>query len=313
MSQRSVPDSQISEQMTITGELHFRGFLRLDGTVEGSLRGDHLELGASGRLIGEADLRQLDCHGTINGRVTADRAHLYRTARVAGRIGAVELSMAAGAVLDVLIGVGAVADAPQPEQSAAADANPVEPVTEHPTAEREDGGDDDDVIDSLVGAIQGGSRLVVAVADNLDDRARFCRQARSRLADYYRVIVVDTPGGSVSDILLGIGRQLAIELPDQSNSATIWRGIRQGLDSEQGGQPCLLLIENGETMFPATLEGVLRLFAEQAGGPATPLILTGTADLKKLQDFDPAAVSLWEPDCLFELSSGDGRNLRDVS
>ncbi len=303
MTQRSVPDSHISEQMTITGEIHFSGFLRLDGTVDGSLRGDHLELGATGRFTGEADLQQLDCHGTIDGRVNADRVHLYRTARVAGSLGAVELSMAAGAVLDVQVGVGAAAVPPQPEQPAATDAEPAESIKTGKTAERADGSDHDDVIDSLVGAVQGGNRLVVAVSDNPDDRARFCRLARSRLADFYRVIAVDSPGGSVSDILLGIGRQLAIELPDQSSSAMIWRGIRQGLDSEQAGQPCLLLIENGETMFPATLEGVLRLFADQAGGPTPPLILTGTADLKKLQDLDPAATSLWEPDCLFELPS----------
>jgi cytoskeletal protein CcmA (bactofilin family) len=293
--------------MTITGEIHFRGFLRLDGTVEGALRGDQLELGATGRFTGEADLQQLNCHGTINGRVTANRVHLYQTARVAGSVAAEELSMAAGAVLDVLIGVGgtaALADSAHTEQlPATAPAAPVEQVTDGNTTEPADGNAPDDVIDSLVGAIQGGSRLVVAVSDNLDERAGFCRLARSRLGDFYRVIVIDSPGGSVRDILLGIGRQLAVELPDQSSSTTIWHGIQQGLDSGRDGQPCLLLIENGETMFPATLEGILRLFAETTDGPAPPLILTGTSDLKKLQDLDSAAASFWEPDCLFELPS----------
>ncbi len=309
MTQRRVPDSHISEEMTITGEIHFRGLLRLDGSVEGSLRGDQLELGATGRFTGEADLQQLNCHGMINGRVNAKRVHLYQTARVAGSLAAEELSMAAGAVLDVLIGVGGAALQPAPladsantEQQRATGSVRVEPITDGNTPEPADGNAPDDVIDSLVGAVQGGSRLVVAVSDDLDERAGFCRLARSRLGDFYRVIVIDSPGGSVRDILLGIGRQLAIELPDQSSSTTIWHGLQQGLDSGREGKPCLLLIENGETMFPATLEGVLRLFAETTDG-APPLILTGTTDLKKLQDLDSTAAGFWEPDCLFELPS----------
>lgn len=308
MTQRRAPDSHISEEMTITGEIHFRGLLRLDGSVEGSLRGDQLELGATGRFTGEADLQQLHCHGTINGRINAHRVHLYQTARVAGSVAAEELSMAAGAVLDVLIGVGgaaiqptAPADSADAEKSPMVRPAPVEPIPGGNTPEPADGNAADDVIDSLVGAIQGGSRLVVAVSDDLDGRAGFCRLARSRLGDFYRVIVIDSPGGSVRDILLGIGRQLSLELPDQSSSTTIWHGIQQGLGSGRDDQPYLLLIENGETMFPATLEGILRLFAETTGGPAPPLILTGTTDLKKLQDLDSTAVSFWEPDCLFEL------------
>jgi cytoskeletal protein CcmA (bactofilin family) len=316
VTKRRASDSYISEQMKITGEIRFRGVLRIDGVVEGAVRGDLVELGPSAYFVGELDLQRLECHGRINGQIKANHLHLYSTGRISGSVAAVELSMEAGAELDGPIGVVgsespvSVAVPAASGRHGAADAGPIaaarpagSPDAEGTgdSADAGDGADHGNVIESLVGAMQGGSRLVVVVSDNQDGRASFCNRARTRLADFYQVIAIDSPTGSVRDILFGLAQRLSIDLLDQSTSTALWEAIRCRLDGGLDGKQCLLFIENGETMFPATLEGLLRLLAETATGSAPPLILTGTTDLKKMQDVDPSGPSIWEPDCLFEL------------
>ncbi|MBE0583349.1 MAG: polymer-forming cytoskeletal protein, partial [Desulfofustis sp.] len=245
MTKRRAADSYVPEQMKITGEIRFRGVLRIDGVVEGAVRGDHVELGPSALLVGEVDLQRLDCHGSINGQIKANHVHLYSSGRIAGSVAALELSMEAGAELDGPIGVvGAetpvfVAGSALSGRRGVAGAEPVEAARPAVSPDAEDAGGGvcyDDIIESLVDAMQGGSRLVVVVSDNQDGRASFCSRARARLSDFYRVIGIDAPGGSVRDILLGLAQRLSIDLHNLSSSAAIWETIRNSLETGLNGK-----------------------------------------------------------------------------
>jgi cytoskeletal protein CcmA (bactofilin family) len=85
--------------MVITGDVTFQGHLVVEGSIDGSLTGDHATLGSGGQLKGSVDVEKLECHGTLHGQITSSHLTLSSKAHVQGTITANELEMASGATL----------------------------------------------------------------------------------------------------------------------------------------------------------------------------------------------------------------------
>lgn len=92
--------SILAKDMRVTGELKFKGKARLDGTVEGNIKGEHLVLSESGRVHGDLDLVSLICHGTVEGNIKAQQVTIHRTASVHGSLVATSLTVEPGARLN---------------------------------------------------------------------------------------------------------------------------------------------------------------------------------------------------------------------
>lgn len=89
----------ISKDMSITGEISFKGKARIDGQVEGNIRGGYLVLSESGRVKGDLDLEALICHGTIEGNIQSKLVTTHSTAKIKGKLQAGSLTVEPGAVL----------------------------------------------------------------------------------------------------------------------------------------------------------------------------------------------------------------------
>jgi cytoskeletal protein CcmA (bactofilin family) len=91
----------IGRGSNITGNLTIRGGIRIDGSIEGTIKTDgFLIIGNSGRA--KADLHAKEClvSGELEGDVTATEVlELDKTARVKGNITAKILTVHAGAIL----------------------------------------------------------------------------------------------------------------------------------------------------------------------------------------------------------------------
>ena len=92
--------SIVDQNMTITGELRFSGKIRIDGTVNGNVHGEHLILSRSGRINGDIKVATFVCHGTIEGNVTADLVTARKSSYIFGKVAATDLVVEPGAVLD---------------------------------------------------------------------------------------------------------------------------------------------------------------------------------------------------------------------
>lgn len=308
-----MPDSVIAAHMTVTGEIRCRGLLRINGVVEGALHAERVELGPEARFSGEANVNHLDCRGSAEGHIRADCLQLRSTSRIEGIVAAAELEMEAGAAVSGRLAVGDslslgsltadAADGEHPADPAGLSSAPG-PVVGEQLGEDVPGADIHvDIVDSIDNALQGGSQLLVVISDDADDRRRFCRLAVTRLADSYQVLSLADPGGSVKDLLVRIAEQLGVDQIDGLiDTETVWEALKNGLqDGQQQNRNRLLFIENGEKMFPATLEGVLRLLADPEITVVLPLVLTGASDLHKINNGTPEDEPVWEPDCLFIL------------
>lgn len=113
-SSNAAISSIISKDMRITGEISFTGKARIDGTVEGNVKGEHLILSESGKVSGDLELTSLVCRGSIRGNIDAQEVTTHSTANLHGNLKAVNLTVEPGAKLN-----GEISAASQQQQTKA--------------------------------------------------------------------------------------------------------------------------------------------------------------------------------------------------
>ena len=99
-SESDAISSIVDQNMTITGELHFKGKTRIDGTVNGTINGDYLILSRSGRINGDIKVATFICHGTMEGNIDAEMVSVRKSSSISGKVAATNLVIEPGAVLD---------------------------------------------------------------------------------------------------------------------------------------------------------------------------------------------------------------------
>jgi len=91
--------SIIDTKMILKGELLFEGKARIDGTVEGDIKGEHLILSDGGKIIGNIQVSTFVCHGTLEGNVKCSMVTARKTCRIHGLIESNSLNVEPGAEL----------------------------------------------------------------------------------------------------------------------------------------------------------------------------------------------------------------------
>lgn len=99
--------SIIDKTMTITGEIAFKGRVRIDGTIEGNIDGEHLILSSSGRIKGDIQVASFNCHGTMEGNVIAKKLSARKGCTIIGTLKASTLTVEPGATIQGQIEVTA--------------------------------------------------------------------------------------------------------------------------------------------------------------------------------------------------------------
>ncbi|MDY0211953.1 MAG: polymer-forming cytoskeletal protein [Desulfuromonadaceae bacterium] len=66
----------LGEKASIQGEMKFCGSMRIDGTFDGTLHGEHLIIGGCGSVTGDISCVSCICHGQIRGQLAADSTEL---------------------------------------------------------------------------------------------------------------------------------------------------------------------------------------------------------------------------------------------
>lgn len=95
-----VISSIISTDMRVTGEMSFKGKARVDGVVDGNVKGEHLILSESGQVNGDLELVTLLCHGSIEGNVKAQKVTAHSSSSIKGNLIATSLTVESGAKLN---------------------------------------------------------------------------------------------------------------------------------------------------------------------------------------------------------------------
>lgn len=94
--------SILGEDAEMTGEISFTSGMRINGVVKGKIRSDAiLEIGPSGKVDAEVNIRKIIINGEFKGVVKAsDRVEIHREGKVFGDIYSPCLIIEAGALFE---------------------------------------------------------------------------------------------------------------------------------------------------------------------------------------------------------------------
>ncbi len=96
---KEVISSIIDTKMVMKGELLFEGKARIDGAIEGNIKGEHLILSESGKITGDIQVSTFVCHGTLEGNINATLVTARKSCNISGRIESSSLTVEPGAEL----------------------------------------------------------------------------------------------------------------------------------------------------------------------------------------------------------------------
>ena len=88
-----------------SGDLSFEGRLRIDGSFEGRIYSDDiLEVGSTGRIVGEVDVARARVAGVVDGRLQVRESLLVEeTALLRGEVRVARIRVAPGASIEARV------------------------------------------------------------------------------------------------------------------------------------------------------------------------------------------------------------------
>ncbi len=98
-SPQGAATSTIDKDMSIVGDVTFKGKTRLNGKIEGNIHGDYLIISKTGNIVGDIWARVVECQGKIEGNIKAEKVIAQNEAVLHGSIEAVDLAVESGAKL----------------------------------------------------------------------------------------------------------------------------------------------------------------------------------------------------------------------
>lgn len=97
---RAAAPSVLTADVCVVGELASRGWVRIDGLVEGDVRAQGVIVGEAGTVRGDVMAEEVEVRGAVTGRISGFAVRLEATARVTGDILQRSLAIAFGAEVE---------------------------------------------------------------------------------------------------------------------------------------------------------------------------------------------------------------------
>lgn len=108
----------ISENTHVNGDIISNAVLHIDGRVEGDITCEELVIGVKGSVEGSVSVRVLQLYGTLNGKASADKIFIAKSAKLIGDATHTSIAIEPGAYIDgrcLRIGDPIPAEAAKPE------------------------------------------------------------------------------------------------------------------------------------------------------------------------------------------------------
>ncbi len=92
--------SILDKSIKLNGEFSFKGKARIDGTIDGNIKGEHLILSKAGTINGDIMVSSFVCHGIFKGNIKANFITAKKGCSINGKLEAGNLTVEPGASLD---------------------------------------------------------------------------------------------------------------------------------------------------------------------------------------------------------------------
>ena len=287
-------ESIITRSMVISGSVESHGRVVLEGSLEGSFLGRDLDIRLGGRIFGEIKAINIDCAGHMEGSVVTDSFALRRSGRHVGTVQTRKLTVEPGAILDCALQSGAPIGptaAPLAGKAMSGSTLDLEPFL---AAFREDvrpccmdvpWSERLELYSRLLGLLEKDKPLIKVTGESGSGKSVLVEKIRQTLPESYRIVKLLDQTASVAAILQEVAEHLAVEGSMQLSQEELLAELKDALlEKRRCGLRVVLLIDDAEKMFPATMEGVIRTLTDACGdGPRQELlqlVLFGTKEME---------------------------------
>ena len=286
-------ESTIDQSMVITGDVVCTGRVVLEGKIEGSFSGQDLVIRESGQIFGQISGDSIECFGHIEGNSISKWFSLRKTGSHIGTVETLELKVEPGAVLDLVLQSGAMKDR---ERAPKVEKNRQEPpldISKLLCAFREEArpccmdipwSERLELYSHLLELLEKGTPLIKVTGENGSGKSVLTDKLLKNLPESYTTLQVTNRAGSVSTLLREIAGNLEIEgTVDIASPYDLLERIKPVLDEKRkNGQHVVLLIDDAEKMYPATMEGITRLLGNGSDNKEKMLqmIILGTREME---------------------------------
>ncbi len=280
--------------MVISGAVECRGRVILEGTLEGSFSGQVLDIREGGKISGDIKATTIDCSGHMEGCVVTESLALRRSGRHVGTVETRKLAVEPGAILDCALQSGdRQGSAPLPGRSEsvvtpavdlgallAAFREGVRPCCmDVPWSERLE------LYSQLLGLLEKDKPLIKVTGESGSGKSLLVEKMVRTLPASYKVLQIIDQTGSVAAVLQEVAAFLGIEGAVETAQSELEARIKFALDARrQSGQRVVLLVDDAEKMYPATMEGIIRTltnaYGEGDGAAMLQLILFGSKEME---------------------------------
>ncbi len=98
--------SILAEGLRIDGNITAEGKIRIDGTVNGNVKGDFIIIGQSSKINGDIEAERLVVMGEVKGNVKGSSVEIKASAKVKGDLTVKEISVEPGASIEGKVQTG---------------------------------------------------------------------------------------------------------------------------------------------------------------------------------------------------------------
>ena len=289
--------SKISRSMRVDGEIVSDGNLILEGELRGSFVGQNLIIGSSGSIVGEVKGTAVECAGHLEGRVETKSLKLTKGGCQVGTVVTEELEVEPGAILDCALQSGTIeSTAVQPGKKLVEEVKKIDfkrylsafkkgqrPCCfEVPWSERWE------LYNHVVDLLKKKKQLIQIVGKSDSGKTVMMDKLLADSIENYELFYLHEKVGSVTALLDQVAASLGIINHEEGTGQTqLLTQIRMELARRsEVGERIVLLIDDAEEMFQASMEGVIRLLSGACGEEEVDsdeclhIVLFGTSKMK---------------------------------
>lgn len=291
--------SIFDHSMTITGEVKCSGRVIVKGKIDGILCGSTLIVEESGRVKGKITADKVECFGHIKGNVISDIFVMRKSGYHSGTVETRELEVDPGTTIECVLQSGVVDILA--EKNSAEDENKVDLsqfdlekmrlvfvergkccAMDVPWSQRKE------LLDQALNLLQKGKRLIKVTGNRGCGKTTFLLKLAEKLPAGTKLFVISESVGSVKDFLATVAAGMGV-LPEEGESQNELAHRIKIAAGKPGGEDkkIVLAIDDAHTMYPATIEGVIRCLTSvhEEDQEFLQIILVGTGEIEsKLAD-----------------------------
>jgi type II secretory pathway predicted ATPase ExeA/cytoskeletal protein CcmA (bactofilin family) len=287
--------SKIGPGMVVRGELSCNGKLRIAGDLEGTIVGGDLVIESEGRVCGIIEGQCIDCSGRLEGKIVAQKFILRRGACHVGTVVTDELSVETGAVLDCALQSGNVVrqefvrskpaiteQVSLPKLSGVVDAFTEEnrpSCMDIPWAGRAM------LLTNVIELLAKRKPLIKIVGETGSGKSTFADKLLEINLSSFAFYKLDGQSSSVLEFMQRVAGSLQIPVDLAANQAELLAKVSAAVMARRdSGQRTVLVIDEAQELFPATLEGIIHQLTnacDENSEELLQMILLGTEGLEE--------------------------------